>query len=215
MLCDQCCEECKYSHPSLFITPAVAGGRGSAVVIHNSSPGQVSGCWKKALCHISIMTLNVQSLAGGVEMDWDWVFCPQAEILAHLFVQCPCLGNLLELLKTWFQGLRQVFFFWSVKTSPLLSSPLLSSPLVYKLFFFPFLLHVDFKALSPCPLLPGRGTQDEEKHERSVICLYASLKYFKAVWLKEKAKIHQGEKENKGNCITSWNCIWDCNGARA
>ena len=42
----------------------------------NSLPGQVSGCWKKALYHITVKTLNVQSLAGMEESRWTDFFDP-------------------------------------------------------------------------------------------------------------------------------------------
>lgn len=39
------------------------------------------------------------------------IFCTQTETLFHLFVQCPRLSALFELLKTWVRGFGEVFSF--------------------------------------------------------------------------------------------------------
>lgn len=81
------------------------------------------------------------------------------------------------------------------------SSPLLSSPPVYKLLLFSF-LHVDFNLLSPCALLLGRGTQDEEKDERSVLLLVHSLK---TNLVKETGT---DSSRQRGDVQRLWSCIW-------
>ena len=45
------------------------------------------------------------------ELGEGCIFCLQVETLAHLFVQCPRLDILFELLKTWFCSLGVFFSF--------------------------------------------------------------------------------------------------------
>ncbi|KAK0140342.1 hypothetical protein N1851_022699 [Merluccius polli] len=45
------------------------------------------------------------------EQREECMFCSQIETLAHLFIQCPRLAALFELLKRWFQGLGEDFSF--------------------------------------------------------------------------------------------------------
>ena len=45
------------------------------------------------------------------ELGEECIFCSQIETLVHLFIQCPHLSALFELLKRWFQGLGENFSF--------------------------------------------------------------------------------------------------------
>lgn len=45
------------------------------------------------------------------ELGEECIFCSQTESLAHLFVECPRLSALVELLKLWFQRLGESFSF--------------------------------------------------------------------------------------------------------
>ena len=67
-LCDQWSEECEYNFPSL------SGGQ--LLSFENPPLGKFQAVGKKALFHISIKTLNVQSLAGMVESRWTEIFGP-------------------------------------------------------------------------------------------------------------------------------------------
>lgn len=78
---------------------------------------------------------------------------------------------------------------------------LLSSLTVYKLLFF--FLHVDFNPLSPCALLPGRGTQDEEKDERSVLPFVCSPKIGKNSQTRRKSKDQSRQIGEKGLSLVS------------
>ena len=45
------------------------------------------------------------------ELGEECIFCSLIETLVHLFIQCPHLSALFELLKRWFQGLGDNFSF--------------------------------------------------------------------------------------------------------
>ncbi|KAJ3586646.1 hypothetical protein NHX12_013042 [Muraenolepis orangiensis] len=45
------------------------------------------------------------------ELGEGCIFCSEVETLEHLFVQCPRLSALFVLLKSWFQGLGEEFYF--------------------------------------------------------------------------------------------------------
>lgn len=45
------------------------------------------------------------------ELGEGCIFCSHSETLVHLFVQCPRLLPMFDLLKVWFQGLGEVFSF--------------------------------------------------------------------------------------------------------
>lgn len=80
-LCDQWSEECEYSFPSLLITPAVGEwqeGEGQLLSFETPHLDKFQAVGKKALYHISVKTLNVQSLAGMEESRWTEFFGPDA-----------------------------------------------------------------------------------------------------------------------------------------